>query len=65
MTIEPGKYQLTVTRTELLALNRALEELETMRCKYPDERNGYDCNTASLAGELHRQISNVLTKDRG
>lgn len=63
MNIEPGKYQITMTRAELVRLNRALEELSKMRAKYPNETNGYNADISTTVDGIHHQIRTILNKD--
>mgnify|MGYP001019962708 CR=1 FL=1 len=57
MKIEDGVYKIELSRKELVALCRGLEELKTLREQYPDAKNGYDVNTAETVDGLHSELA--------
>lgn len=51
---------IKLTRSEFLALQKGLNELELLQKKYPDERNGYDLNSQRLVNGMRHKINAIL-----
>jgi hypothetical protein len=60
MEITESEYTVKLSRADLLALQKGLDELETLTNRYPDERNGYDLNSRMRVNQLKQMIDNTL-----
>ena len=60
MEITESEYTVKLSRADLLALQKGLDELETLKIRYPDERNGYDLNSRSRVNQLKQMIDDIL-----
>lgn len=49
-------YELKLNRRELCALQKALYELDTLKQKYPDERNGFDLMSQGIVSQIRETI---------
>jgi hypothetical protein len=57
--IEPP-YELKLSRRELIALGKGLNELELLQNKLPDEMNGYDLASQGYVSQLRYKIADIL-----
>jgi len=57
MKITDGIYKIELSRKELVALCRGLQELDTLRTQYPEANNGYDVNTSLEVSKIYAQFS--------
>ena len=60
MELIESEYVIKLSRAEILALQKGLSELNTLRRKYPNELNGYDLNSKSLVDAMHVKLNAVL-----